>query len=54
MAVGDLFTVLNRGKTLGQTRRTANRGAIPASDLQDMMAGGQEMAAREGSLGGTV
>ena len=50
MAVGDRFTVLNRGTTLG----TAKRGEIEAEELQDMMAGGQELAALEGSLGGTV
>lgn len=50
MAVGDRFTVLNRGKTLG----TARRGEITAEQLQDLMAGGQELAALEGSLGGTV
>ena len=50
MAVGDRFTVLNRGRTLG----TAARGEITAEELQDMMAGGQEMAALESSLGGTV
>jgi simple sugar transport system ATP-binding protein len=50
MAVGDRFTVLNRGKTLG----TALKGEITAEELQDMMAGGQEMATLEGSLGGTV
>ncbi len=50
MAVGDRFTVLNLGKTLG----TALRGKITAEELQDMMAGGQEMAQLEGSLGGTV
>ena len=50
MAVGNRFTVLNRGKTLG----TAARGEISAEDLQDLMAGGQEMAELEGSLGGTV
>jgi simple sugar transport system ATP-binding protein len=50
MAVGDRFTVLNRGKTLG----TANRGEITPEALQDLMAGGQEMAELEGSLGGTV
>ena len=50
MAVGDRFTVLNRGKTLG----TAERGEITPEALQDLMAGGQEMAALEGSLGGTV
>ena len=50
MAVGDRFTVLNRGNTLG----TAQRGEITAEELQDMMAGGQELVALEGSLGGTV
>ncbi|MHB2263791.1 ATP-binding cassette domain-containing protein [Aliihoeflea sp. PC F10.4] len=50
LAVGDRFTVLNRGKTLG----TAARGQIKAEELQDLMAGGQEMAELEGSLGGTV
>jgi simple sugar transport system ATP-binding protein len=50
MAVGDRFTVLNRGKTLG----TAARGEVTPDELQDMMAGGQEMATLEGSLGGTV
>jgi simple sugar transport system ATP-binding protein len=38
--VGDRFTVLNRGKTLG----TAQRGQITPEELQDMMAGGQELA----------
>lgn len=50
LAVGDRFTVLNRGQTLG----TAKRGEISAEELQDLMAGGQEMAQLEGSLGGTV
>ncbi|ATG42594.1 sugar ABC transporter, ATP-binding protein [Phaeobacter piscinae] len=50
LAVGDRFTVLNRGKTLG----TAKRGEISAEELQDLMAGGQELATLEGSLGGTV
>ena len=50
MAVGDRFTVLNRGQTLG----TAERGQITPEELQDMMAGGQELATLEGSLGGTV
>ncbi|KUF08704.1 ATP-binding cassette domain-containing protein [Pseudoponticoccus marisrubri] len=50
LAVGDRFTVLNRGQTLG----TARRGEIEASELQDLMAGGQELAQLEGSLGGTV
>jgi len=50
LAVGDRFTVLNRGKTLG----TARKGEITAEQLQDLMAGGQELAKLEGSLGGTV
>ncbi|GAA0774453.1 sugar ABC transporter ATP-binding protein [Roseibium denhamense] len=50
LAVGDRFTVLNRGKTLG----TAQRGQITPEELQDMMAGGQELVALEDSLGGTV
>ena len=50
LAVGDRFTVLYRGQTLG----CAERGAISPEQLQDLMAGGQEMAALEGSLGGTV
>ncbi|APG47845.1 ATP-binding cassette domain-containing protein [Phaeobacter porticola] len=50
MAVGDRFTVLNRGQTLG----TARRGEITPEELQDLMAGGQELATLEGSLGGTV
>ena len=50
MAVGDRFTVLNRGQTLG----TATRGEITPEELQDLMAGGQELATLEGSLGGTV
>ena len=50
MAVGDRFTVLNRGTTLG----TAVRGEISAEELQELMAGGQELAELEGSLGGTV
>lgn len=50
LAVGDRFTVLNRGKTLG----TAKRGEITPEELQDLMAGGQELVTLEGSLGGTV
>jgi simple sugar transport system ATP-binding protein len=50
MAVGNRFTVINRGKTLG----TAARGEITAEQLQDLMAGGQELAVLEGSLGGTI
>ena len=43
LAVGDRFTVLNRGKTLG----TAVRGEIKAEELQNLMAGGQELAKLE-------
>ena len=43
LAVGDRFTVLNRGKTLG----TGIRGEVQADELQDMMAGGQELAKLE-------
>jgi len=50
LAVGDRFTVLNRGQTLG----TAQRGEVDALALQDMMAGGQELALLEDSLEGTV
>ncbi len=50
LAVGDRFTVLNRGKTLG----TAKRGEITPEELQDLMAGGQELVKLESSLGGTV
>jgi simple sugar transport system ATP-binding protein len=50
MAVGDTFTVLNRGKTLG----TAKKGEITPEELQNLMAGGQELADLESSLGGTV
>ena len=50
MAVGNRFTVLNRGKTLG----TAVRGEVSVEELQDLMAGGKEMVKLEQSLGGTV
>ena len=49
-AVGDRFTVLNRGRTLA----TAGRGEIDAEELQDMMAGGRELAQLSEALGGTV
>jgi simple sugar transport system ATP-binding protein len=50
LAVGNRFTVLNRGKTFG----TANRGEITPEELQYMMAGGEELATLEGSLDGMV
>ena len=49
-AVGDKFTVLNRGKTLG----TARRGEITAEELQNLIAGGKELAELSSELGGTV
>jgi simple sugar transport system ATP-binding protein len=50
MAIGDRFTVLNHGKTLG----TGRRGEVSQDELQNLMAGGQELAELEGSLQGTV
>lgn len=50
MAVGDRFTVLNRGRTLG----TALKGEIRSEELQDLMAGGRELADLSSSLGGTI
>lgn len=50
LAVGDRFTVLNHGQTLG----TAAKNEITPEELQDMMAGGQKLAELEGSLHGTV
>lgn len=49
LAVGDRFTVLNRGKTLG----TAMRGEIEHDELHDMMAGGDELAALVPEMGKT-
>jgi simple sugar transport system ATP-binding protein len=50
MAIGDRFTVLNRGKTLD----TALRGEVSQEELQNLMAGGAELVELEGSLRGTV
>lgn len=50
MAVGDRFTVLNRGKTLG----THRKGEIDTGELQNLMAGGREMEDLASQLGGTV
>ena len=50
MAIGDRFTVLNRGKTLG----TGGRGEVSQEELQNLMAGGEELVELEASLGGTV
>ena len=46
MAIGDRFTVLNHGRTLG----TALRGEISQEELQNLMAGGRELVELEGSL----
>lgn len=50
LAIGDRFTVLNRGRTL----ETAKRGCVTQEDLQNLMAGGQELVELEGTLGGLV
>ncbi|MEM9343771.1 MAG: ATP-binding cassette domain-containing protein [Pseudomonadota bacterium] len=47
LAVGDRFTVLNRGQTLG----TAMKGEIEHDELHDMMAGGDELAKLVPDLG---
>ena len=49
-AVGDRFTVLNRGKTLG----TFAKSEIGIDELQTRMAGGKELQALSEELGGTV
>jgi simple sugar transport system ATP-binding protein len=49
-AVGDRFTVLNRGKTLG----TFTKAEISMDELQNLMAGGKELQQLAGDLGGTV
>ena len=49
-AVGDRFTVLNRGKTLG----TFGKAEIAIEDLQNLMAGGKELQTLSSELGGTV
>jgi simple sugar transport system ATP-binding protein len=49
-AVGDRFTVLNRGKTLG----TYTKSGIQIEELQNLMAGGKELQAVSAELGGMV
>jgi simple sugar transport system ATP-binding protein len=49
-AVGDRFTVLNRGKTLG----THAKAEIKIDELQNLMAGGKELQAVSAELGGMV
>ena len=50
LAIGDRFTVLNHDNTLG----TALRGEVEHEELQNMMAGGQELVELEGALKGKV
>ncbi len=49
-AVGDRFTVLNRGRTLG----TYATSEISLDSLQTLMAGGKELQELASELGGTV
>lgn len=49
-AVGDRFTILNRGKTLG----TYAKSDIQIEELQNLMAGGKELQAVSEELGGMV
>lgn len=49
-AVGDRFTVLNRGKTLG----TFAKDEIEIDALQNLMAGGKELQSLSAELGGTI
>jgi len=49
-AVGDRFTVLNRGKTLG----TYDKSEIQIDELQNLMAGGKELEDLSADLGGTI
>ncbi len=49
-AVGDRFTVLNRGATLG----THNHDEISIDELQNLMAGGKELQDFDGQLLGAV
>jgi len=49
-AVGDRFTVLNRGKTLG----TFAKSEIQLGQLQTMMAGDKELQELSEELGGMV
>jgi len=49
-AVGQRFTVLNRGRTLG----TFTKSEISIDELQNLMAGGKELQELSAELGGTV
>jgi simple sugar transport system ATP-binding protein len=48
--VGDRFTVLNRGRTLG----TFAKSEIAIDELQNLMAGGKELQELSADLGGTI
>ncbi len=50
-AVGDEFTVLNRGKTLVNNKQ---KHEISMDELQNLMAGGKELQDLSDELGGTV
>jgi simple sugar transport system ATP-binding protein len=49
-AVGNRFTILNRGKTLG----TFTKNGISIDELQNLMAGGKELQTLSDELGGTI
>ena len=49
-AVGDRFTILNRGRTVG----TYAKADIAMDELQNLMAGGKELEQLAAELGGTV
>ena len=49
-AVGDRFTVLNRGQTLG----TYTKEEVSMDELQNLMAGGKELQELSEELGGTI
>lgn len=49
-AVGDQFTVLNRGKTISSHKK----GEIQINDLQELMAGGKELQDLSKELGSSV
>ncbi len=50
MAVGDRFTVLNRGRTLG----TFTKAETTMDELQNLMAGGKELQIMSEDLAGTI
>ncbi|MFB9948301.1 ATP-binding cassette domain-containing protein [Rhizobium puerariae] len=49
-AVGDRFTVLNRGQTLG----TFSKSEISMEEVQNLMAGGKELQTLSADLNGTI